>query len=403
MRPSTLIAASIVLLISAPAHAQSIWGVNGSSLTASNTAGPPGCSPCPIAGPLLDSWNYAVPSGCSVPGAFAPPVFGIPAEPGDITVNRVADTVWITDGMVVAGYTKAGVAFADFINPLPFLLTGLGYQAPNTLWLTDGFHYAAVIPPPTCGGTATLITMNALPFACLLICASDIDYDPCNDRVLVSYASGTVAAMTTAGLPLAVYTLGACPIAADLTGLAVDTITPNTYFVTDGVTVARVLDDGTTVLKAAATTIYAPCCSWPWAGGGGPTSGLAFDDTPIETCPGCNPTGAPPPVLKATGQALSPGLITLTLTGAPPLPALLVVGPCACPGIPLPKGCPLCVTPQITLPLFPSSSFTLSAPIPAGFGCHGFTVCVQAVSYDPTQPSLCPITSNAIVIGLGDP
>lgn len=403
-------ALSFAFACAAPLQAQSIWGVHGPSRGASNTAGPPGCTPCPIAGPLLSTFDYGLPSGgsCAVPAPFPGPTFGpFGFEWGDVTVNRVADTVWVTDGFLVTGYTKAAATIADFPNPLPFPLTGLGYQAPNTLWLTDGFHCMAVTPPAGCGGTATITTPSFPIVAPVFGFSTDVDYDPCSNLLHLSASNGLVATMTTAGAPGAVYAPGlSCPLLPFLSGLAIDTATPGTMFLTDGVTVVRAtLNAGLLLYETAPTVDYAPCCSWPWAGSGGPTSGLAFDATPIAMCPGCDPFGAPPAVLEATHQAISPNpSFGLAISGAPAGAAgFLVVGPCLCPGLPLPCGCTLCVFPQFVLPLFGSGAGTVAfpAPLPGGLACLGLDVCVQAVFQVPGSP--CLSTSNALNVSIAAP
>lgn len=400
---------AVALLCAPGASAQSLWGVFGPGRIASDTAGPPGCDPCPIAGPLLDEFDFGVNpgTGCAVPGPFPPPTAaGSAWSLGDITVDRVADTVWVTDGWVVTGYTRTGTVFADFFNPLPLALTGLGYQAPGTLWLTDGYHAAAVTAPTTCGTVpAWSGFFNVHP--ALIGLATDIDYDPCNDLLYVSGANGRIASMTTTGAPKDVFVLAGCLTTPFLSGLAVDTIVSGTLFVTDGVTITRVVEQlgsSPKTFVTAATTQYAPCACWPYAGTGGVTSGLAFDATPIETCAGCDPTGAPPPVLRATHQAISPNAqFGLAVAGAPPLPTFLVIGTCACPGFKLPCGCTLCINPMIVLALGigggPGGGLTV--PMPAGWGCLGIEVCAQMAYYNPADG--CVTTSNALHIGIAGP
>ena len=390
-------------------HAQSIWGVDGPARLASNTAGPPGCTICPIAGPLLSALNYGAPTGgtCTPPGPFPPPSFGpFGSNEGDITVNRVADSVWITDGQRVTEYNKAWATLADFANPLPFPLTGLGYQAPNVLWLTDGWHIASVVAPVGCGGGPPPLVAN-LPVPGLLVgLLTDIDYDPCTARLYVSASNGLIGSLTTSGGTPAIHPLSICSLMLPfLSGLAVDTATPGTMFITDGITVTRVQEvAGSGVMATAATRIYAPCLCWPWAGSG-PTSGLAFDATPIETCPGCNPSGAPPPRFWATHEAISPNAsFGFALSGAPALaPAFLVVGTCVCSGIVLPCGCSLCVNPMVISPVATSGtgSVVLPVPIPGAYACLGLGLCAQFVFKDPSTG--CFFTSNALNLSLAAP
>lgn len=397
-------------------EAQSVWGVAGPTTLASNTAGPPGCDVCPIAGPLLSESNYTLPTGgpCLPVGAFAGPSFlpiGLGFDFGDITVNRVDDTVWITDGFNVTGYAKSWATIDRFPNPLPFPLTGLGYQAPNILWLTDGFHAMAVTPSGVCGAAA-IVVVPSFPIAAPPVgIATDIDYDPCTNMLYLSHQSGFILSFFTTGMPGKVYKLSlstGCTLLPFHSGLAVDTATPGTIFLTDGLTVTRVIEDTSAnppAFVTAAPTNYAPCCAWNWAGTGGPTSGLAFDATPIATCPGCDPSGGVPPVFRATHEAISPNPnFGVEVTGAPPTTVgILIVGPCLCPGVPIGCGCTICTMPNLVIALFTTAQGTVSfpAPLPGGFACLGIGVCAQFVFLDPS--SGCPITSNAINISIAAP
>lgn len=400
-----LLAAAALLAVPSAAFAQSLWGVDGPSTKASNTAGPPGCSACPIAGPLVVTHDYTLPNGgsCALPVPFPGPSFGPGPDLGDITVNRVADTVWVTDGARITGYDKQWNTIADFPDPSPVILTGLGYQAPNVLWVTDGFFAMAVTPPAGCGGFATIVAGPfPVAFGTFLGLATDIDYDPCSNLLYLSYASGAVATQTTAGAPNGFFfpATGGC-LLPFLSGIAVDGATPGTFFISDGLSVARVTAAG----ALAAPTTYAPCVCWPWAGAG-ITSGLAFDATPIGTCKGSGPAGFTPPVLAATHQAISPNPnFGLSVTGAPASTVgLLVVGPCLCPGLPLPCGAILCVSPSfLVLPVSTTSAGTaqFSVGIPGGFACLGIQLCAQFVFQIPG--STCPVTSNAIHLAIAAP
>lgn len=392
MLPRALLATAAAALLGAAlptASAQSIWGITGPAVRLDHTAGPP-VGPCAYpTGPLVGGFFYA-PTFCPGPGPFPGPAPGA-LQVGDVTVDRGNDTVWATDGAIVAGYTKAGAIFSSFPNPLPGLLTGLGYQAPAgaalapVLWLTDGALAMAVIPPPVCPGP---IAIAVPPFPVVLpgLC-TDIDYDPVSGTLFESNVNGLIANQVVGGGvgPFGVFPpLAPCPLPPLQTGIAVDTASCKALFVAAGGMVARVDFTG----APAPVTFYAPVPCWPWAGIG-PTSGLGFDATPVHFCKGSDPAG-PPPVAGTINQALTPAAaFGITLTGAAPGgTAFLLVGAApVCPTIPIGFGCFICTAPIVLtigpLPVPLSGNVGLPAPIPGGLGCSGALAFAQWVVVKP--------------------
>lgn len=388
--PAALALAALSLAAPVPALGQSIFGITGPAVRVDNTAGP-AAGPCAYPnGPLIGGFPLA-PAACPGPGPFPPPWAAAGPQLGDVTVDRRSDLVWATDGMMVGGYTKAGVLVASFPNMLPGPLTGLGYQAASpfagggpVLWLTDGFVATAVIAPPVgaCPGAAVpVIGLFAVAFPGL---CTDIDYDPTSGALFESNANGLVATQTIIGapgpFPPFAPAVAGCPVGAPgLTGIAVDTASCMALFVTNGAAVARVDFFG----AAAPVTFYAPFPCWPYAGAG-PTSGLAFDATPIDFCKGCDATTVVPPKAGSVGQALTPQpAFALRLSGAMPGGAafLLLGAAPACPVVPVGFGCAICIAPLVAvvgpIPVPASGSLALPAPIPAGLGCSGATAFVQ--------------------------
>lgn len=382
MRLSSLFAVALTgSVLTAAAHAQSPWGVHGPTSTAIDFSGPPAACGYPT-GPVIGNFNYAVPFACPTAGAFPGPAataIGV----GDITVDRTRDNVWITDGNIVTGYTKAGVPIASFPNPLPGNLTGLGWSlnpfgVGSLLWLTNGFLVQAFqTPAPGCAFPIAAIGAWAVPFAGL---AQDVDVDPVTMTVFIGYANGLVSNHTMAGGvgPFGLWAPAVACLLPNITGLAIDTASCKVMYLTDGFTMTRVDMTG----GIAPPTFYAPAVCWPVAGPGG-ISGLGFDATPVPFGNGCDPAG-PPPVAGTVLEALTPNPgFGLTVTGAAPGGgAFLLIGAApACPPIPVGFGCAINVFPLAAIvgpiPVPATGNFGLPAAIPAGLGCSGATAYIQ--------------------------
>jgi hypothetical protein len=387
MRLSSIRQLGVLLVaatIASSADAQSIWGICGPPANVTNQAGPPG-GPCAYpTGPNLSVIPYAVAFGCPLPGAFPPPVAALfPA--GDVTVDRITDIVYATDGILVASYSKAGAPLASFPNPLGGLITGLGWSAPNPigpalLWITNGFFCCAVVPPVAgCPGVPPFVVP---PFPVMSppgAVATDVDFDPVSLTLFFAHSSGLVSNQLIGGAPGpygAFMPMGLPCNMGPLTGLAMDTSSCKTMYITNGTNVARIDFAG----FVAPPTFYAPFMCWPWTGAA-PTAGLGFDATPVRFGTGSDPAGSIP-TIGTIGEAISPNPgFGLTLGGATPGGAayLLISPMSACPVVPVGFGA--------FIHVFPISSIVGPFPIPAtgGFsavtGLPGGLGCSNAVAY----------------------
>lgn len=395
MRPTLLALASIVSVASAlPALGQSVWAVNGPAAGAVNLAGPPAGACGDPTGPVIGGFPYLAAFGCPTAGPFPPPIAAGPATPGDIAVDRINDLVFITDGMVITGYTKAGVPVVSFPSPLPPPLTGLGWAAAMpvgpagpSLWVTNGVLAAAVLYP--IAGCVAAVPFSVPPFPVTFAgMCTDIDYDPMTATVFESNSMGPISNQTLAGAPgpFGVFGPGLACAFGGLQGIAVDTASCGALFVTSGVMMGRLAFGGGPV----APTFYAPMACWP-AAGPMPHSGLGFDATPVRYATGCNNGGIGIPVADTIGEALTPqpGFAVRMTGGTPGAVALLVLGAApACPRVPIGFGCAIATFPLITvigpIGVPPGGTIVIPAPLPPGLGCTGATGYVQWIQAKTT-------------------
>lgn len=337
-------------LVSASALGQSVWGVNGPAALAQQMTGPP-AGPCAYpSGPLIGGFPYAAPFGCATAGPFG----GL--NGGDITIDRVADTVWVTDGMWITNYTKAGVPLSSFPTPLTTGCRGLGWSslgAGSVLWVTDGSVFGAILPPPApgCGGFGTwVVGPNPVAFPGM---ATDIDHDPLSGTIFISNSNGLVSNQTIAGAPgpWGIFAPGGC-FGGGLTGICVSSPGLKALYVTNGQTVAHIGFGG----GLYGPTFYTPNPCFSWAGAA-PISGLAHDCAPIRYGQGCDNTLFTIPTIGAVGEALTPNpTFAITLGNSDPGNAFLLVGTSAACPAPFFMNCRILVAPI---------SFTIG-PIPHG-------------------------------------
>src|SRR5262249_10667572 len=115
-----VVIASIVLLCASErASTQTLFTVSGGAGTVFEHTGPPG--PCGYpTGPLLSFFPFPGLLVCPLPAAFP----FLPASIGDIACNRTADTVWVTDGLIIAEYSSVGVPLRSFPLPIGLALPG---------------------------------------------------------------------------------------------------------------------------------------------------------------------------------------------------------------------------------------------------------------------------------------
>lgn len=351
-RPHFLLAIGAALVT--PAAGQSLVTMD----TAGNVDGftdPAGACNYP-GGPQLSQANYVsgAPPGCAAP---AGPVPGPPALVGDIAVNLIDDTFWITDGFSVTEYDSPATAFNGFdASPGIYLnnpITGLGFNsAINTLWMTDGVRAIEVIPPSegTCPSFATTVTP---PFDLPVTPpnqATDISWDPITSSLFVCDDAGFVHNVLPGGAagPFPTFqpaTSAPCALGGSLQGLVVDRAAnvAGTMWVTDGSTIYYV---SAATGGPANPTFYAPnACSF--GTGFGTMMGLAANYTAIgfgSPSGGQNPFPFPFngfPAIGSSGHSIVPNPgFELAVAGARvgELGALYIGVESICPGIPIDNG-----------------------------------------------------------------
>ena len=94
-------ALAALLALSLPGQAQTLYGLDGAGSLAVEIAGPPGGACAYPNGPLVSAFPTFAPYACPTPMTGGPP----PAILGDITVNRLTNTIWVTDGVLFTQYT----------------------------------------------------------------------------------------------------------------------------------------------------------------------------------------------------------------------------------------------------------------------------------------------------------
>jgi hypothetical protein len=389
MRTSIALSAllSMVCGLSVGSTAQTLYTLDGPGGTVFEQTGPPGFCFYP-SGPIVGGFPYLATVLCPPPAPvpFAPPFVGA------IATDRVADTVWVTDGLTFSEFVASGPAAGTDVNgffmpPGAILpvgpVTGMSFDAAaGILWVTDGAFIAGVVPPPAPGcllppGIAFPIFPSPAPAP-----LTDLAWDPTTLTLWACDLAGFVTNIVPGGAigPGGVFPVAPgppCGLAVPLTGIAYDTSTPNlitgtppALYATDGVAVAYFNPPG---FPAVIPTFYTPVACY--LNGAPPANGLDFTLRPIAYGVGTDPTGLAPPVMGSTGQTSipsGPGL-ALTLTGADATPGTVAglifgFGP-ACPPIPGLGGNLIYVAPPFTGPLGPfpvvAGALTLPIAIPA--------------------------------------
>lgn len=401
-RSPFLLSAALVLggIATTSASAQSLWGTDPGASGAMNFTAPFACSAGPIAGgfPFFPAGVFP----CPTVGPFGA-VVGPPGV-GDITVDRATNTIWVTDGITITNFTRAGALIRSIPAPAGMApVTGLGWgiiAGVSALVVTGGPFAAVIVPPPApgCAPAPFLVPPTPLPVPG----STDIDFDPVSGTFFYTTLGGMIVNLLLPGgaigpfgvMPVAAF---ACPLGIP-TGIAVDVSTCGTLFVTDGAFVQH-----RTLGGAAAPAPYAPpCFPVPFPAG---MTGLGFDAAAVPYGTGCDPI-LPDPVLAGVGQALTPapGFATALTTAVPgSMGLLLVSGGIGCPPVVVGAGCPLYAFPVI-LTLGPfvvpaGGAFTLPLPIPAGLPC-GITASMQ---WYLAKPGGGIATSNPIEITIAQP
>jgi hypothetical protein len=366
-RHATLL--GIVLVGASAATAQSLYAFDP-TLTVTELSGPP-APPCAYpAGPV----NSAFPTA----GVLCPAVAAFPLPLGDVAVDVLADNVYVSDGVVIAAYSRFGAHLGTAFPPLPGI-TGMAVAAPGLLWITDGVLYGAVPLGLGCPVGPLPFVVGPFPVPIGPIFAGpigDLDFDPTTGSLLACDALGIVGSFFpgAAGVgPFGVFPVapGACGLAPGLMGIAFDKALPGTgtFYVTDGVTVARLLPGGV----PAPLTFYSPVTCFP-VPTGAPVVGLAFAGRQIPFGFGADNSGLPVPVIGSVGQSYAGNpAYSVTLAGSVPggLGLLRYSFGAACPPLGL-LGVPLyLLAPRfaaVNAPVGPLGTAAFVTPIPpAGF------------------------------------
>jgi hypothetical protein len=307
-------------------EAQSLYGYEGAGSLVMEHTGPPGGACGYPFGPMFSVFPTMAPFGCPLPVPPGPPPMNIF---GDIGVDKINDTVWVTDGVAIGEFTASGAGIGTPLtgfNPIlqgGLPLTGLGMDsAAGWLWLTDGFLCWAITPPaaPGCPGVEVIIIP---PFMLPLqpgAQATDVEWDPVTGTLWVCDTIGFVTNVTIAGGmgPFGFFPAGgACGLMPPLQGIALDSVASSvlgipTYYVTDGFGISYETVGG----APAPATFYTPM---PCFGTLGPLVGLAFSARALPYGTGVDNSGLPAPNIGSTGQGLSPNpAFTVNLSGSVP-------------------------------------------------------------------------------------
>lgn len=359
-------AGALSLCLSSALIAQTLLGVDtAGALSVGEMTGPP-AGPCGYPnGPLLSVFPYPQPFVCPLPG----PALG--AFAGDVGVDKLKDSVWVTDGSIVGNYDSAGLALNGFVlpafSPIGAPITGLGVDsAAGLLWLTDGSFAFAILPPPPpgCAPPALIVAPFALPPLAGIY--SDIDWDAGTGTLFLSSSAGLIANVAIGGAPGPFGIYPAAPFCAlgALTGLAIDSGSPPGLvftYVTDGFTVGYSMPGG----APAPPSFYTPIPCFPYLGPP-PTSGLAFSARAI-TYGSAMPPGASQ--IAGVGQSYTPnpGFAVALSGGWPGSIAVLEIAAAAlCPPLPV-LGGSLYLTPPLVFfgaKAAPLGTAKFPAPIP---------------------------------------
>lgn len=367
-----VLAALAALGLASPALAQRLVGYDAGGLV-HEFPSPPG-GPCfAPTDPVITFPTGGTLGGCLLPGA-APPGFG------DIGVDTLNDTYWVTDGAALGEYSRFGVPLSAYNGPWGALgsITGLGVDtAGGLLWATDGTFCQSFFLPATGSGCFATLTPSAVPFLCTLSGAlvTDVEWDPNFGVLWFAESCGTFGLTTAGALSFPLFPMFGCGLPlGPLEGIAVDTAgvvtgspTPLIY-ATDRASIAY---DSQSCCPAPPTAkIYpsATCFLTP-----GPLQGLAYTARPNHygNATVCIPGSVP--VMNTRGQSVIGNTnFAFELTGTVPnaAPFLLYSFAPLCPGFTFTwiPGCALTLwlipKPPIAMPVTDAfGASTLPAPL----------------------------------------
>jgi len=313
------LAALAVLAMSA--SAQTVFGHDATGAAVELQTPPLGPCAYPGKGPMLGSFPTSVDFGCPLPGAVTPAAVPL----GDVAFDKVTDTVWVTDGLVIGNYTATGAPLSGFDLPVGFALpgpvTGMGFDPlAGELWITDGTMATCLVPPRAPGCTQPVIAMAPFPLP-IGAAATDIEWDPFTASLWVCDTGGMITNVLPGGTlgPMGAFPAAGtgCVLALPLQGLAVDTTVASTLYVTDGFLMSRVRVSAPGIPVAAPATFYAPVSCY--IAGGPPLNGLAFTGHGINFAEGLDDAGAQAPRIGSIGNAyLGNPVFCIKLTGSVP-------------------------------------------------------------------------------------
>ncbi len=258
-------------------------------------------------------------------GGLCPGLAPFAAPLGDVASDPITDTVYATDGALLAAYTPAGVPLGFAVPPIPGL-TGLGMGLGGLLWITDGLVYGAVpVAGIGCPGLALPFVLGPFPVPIGPIFAgpiADLDFEGATGSLLACDGFGIVGSFFPGPLPApgpyGFFPMppAPCPLAPGLIGIAFDKTLPGsgTFFVSDGVLIRRALPGG----GVAPATFYFPfpCIPIPAPL---PIAGLAFAGRQIPYGVGADSLGFPAPIIGSVGQSyVGNPAFSVTLAGSIP-------------------------------------------------------------------------------------
>ena len=166
-RTAPVAAFAVAVAFASAPLAQTLYTFDG--VAVDEIAGPPG-GPCGYPnGPLVGTFPSFVPFPCPTAGpVVVGPCFG------GVAVNKLTDTVWVSDGFVITEYGPGGAPITSFSigAVLPAgPVAGMGWDsAGGILWLTDGFFAVGVVPPPPPGcGALPGVVIPPFPLGAFLV------------------------------------------------------------------------------------------------------------------------------------------------------------------------------------------------------------------------------------------
>jgi hypothetical protein len=344
---------------------------------------------------------------------------------GDVGVDTLSDTYWVTDGFSLAEYASStsvtpGLPIAVYNGAYGALvppLTGLGIDTTGGLiWATDGLTCQAFTKPAT-GGLCLPPLAPLASFACRVtpgVPVTDVEWDATTGLLWFVDATGSVFSRNTLGaLVNGAWASSVClPFGPPKQGLAVDpaagalgsALNPLVYTAKTNTISYDEYSIGPATLSGKVYDTAALCLPAP-----GPLNGLAAVHRPNHygTSSICIPS--PNLEINTVGQSVGGNAaFEITVSGAPvtALAVLLYAFAPSCPSVAIPfHGCTLdfWLSPGVfqsaAMPPLAGGASAFPVPIPTSW--VGLSVYVQIGVVDPF-PLLVDLT-DALEIIVTDP